>query len=526
MGFITPQRDRLQSTALDELVPQDAKCRFVVDLVEQLDLERLYARYSSQGGSAFDPKTMLATWFFAYSEGLCSTRKLEVRCQRDLHFIYVSGNLRPDHTSLSRFRKRHLDLMADYFVELIDMAQKRACSDFSEIALDGTKIQAAASAKKSKDTEALARYVRAVRHRIDEYMQCCQELEAAEDATDAVEVNAPEPLDQARGQLDRLERLETRLLERQGQLEARKETLKPEHRNKHQINLTDPEACYQTGSCRVGYNAQVAVDTKTQLIVSCDVVPDRNDKQQFVAQYQRVERNLGADPARGYNTDSGYHSLETLVYIDQHGIDAVVADPAPEHRSSSPEEGSPATVADLEAAGKRLLRSVFLYDARADCYRCPAGERLVFVGKRKQRSRIQRLYRASACATCRLQGLCVKNARGLRQIYRDADEALAEQMARRLQQTQGRARLKRRRETVEPAIGNVKSNLGFGRFTLHGLAQVRGEFALMCIGHNIGKLYRLLGGLFTAFSRGLVKRYKAALRAYQRTRRRSRLSLG
>ena len=524
MGFITPQRERLQSIALDELIAQDAKCRFVVDLVERLDLQSLYARYSTQGGDAFDPKTMLATWFFAYSEGVASTRKLEQRCQRDLHFIYVSGNLRPDHTSLSRFRKGHLDLMADYFVELVHMAQQQACSDFSEIAIDGTKIQAAASAKKSKDTEALARYLRAVRHRIDEYMERAQELEANDEDDD--EAAAEAALEQTRHELSRLQELETRLLERQEQLEARKQTIKAEYRQGHQINLTDPEACYQTGSCRVGYNAQVGVDTKTQLIVSCDVVQDRNDKQQFIAQYQQVERNLGADPARAYDLDSGYHTLETLAYIDHHGIDAVVADPTPEHRSGNPEKGPPATVAALEAGGKRLLRSAFVYDAEADCYHCPAGEQLVFVGKRKQKRRIQRLYRASGCLVCSLKALCVKNALGLRQIYRDEQEALAEQMSRRLEQTEARARLKRRRETVEPAIGNVKSNLGFRRFSLHSLAQVRGEFTLMCIGHNLNKLYRLLGGLFYAFYRGLEKRYKTAQQAYQRTRRRYRLSFG
>lgn len=97
----------------------------------------------------------------------------------------------------------------------------------------------------------------------------------------------------------------------------------------------------------MGYNAQVGVDTKTQLIVSCDVVQDRNDKQQFAPQYQQIERNLGADPARAYALDSGYHTLDTLAYIDHHGIDAVVADPTPEHRSGR--EGPLATVAALEA---------------------------------------------------------------------------------------------------------------------------------------------------------------------------------
>ena len=72
----------------------------------------------------------------------------------------------------------------------------------------------------------------------------------------------------------------------------------------------------------------------------------------------------------------------------------------------------------------------------------------------------------------------------------------------------------------------MKSNLGFRRFSLHSLAQVRGEFTLMCIGHNLNKLYGLLGGLFYAFYLRLEKRYKTALQAYQRTRRRYRLSFG
>ncbi len=137
---------------------------------------------------------------------------------------------------MSRFRKGQLDLMADSFVEWVHMAQEQAGSDFSEIAIDGTKIQAAASAKKSKDTEALARYVRGVRHRIDESMQRAQELEANAEAND--EAAAEAALEQARYELSRLQELETRLLERQEQREARKETLKAEYRQGHQIRPT------------------------------------------------------------------------------------------------------------------------------------------------------------------------------------------------------------------------------------------------------------------------------------------------
>ena len=111
MGFITTDRNQMHllGYCLDDFVSTDAKCRFIAKIVSQLDLGKLYDDYSTQGNDAFEPSLMLATWFYAYSEGITSTRKVEAGCKRDLHFIYISGNLQPDHSSLSRFRKRHLN---------------------------------------------------------------------------------------------------------------------------------------------------------------------------------------------------------------------------------------------------------------------------------------------------------------------------------------------------------------------------------------------------------------------------------
>jgi transposase len=175
MGFITNNRNQISfiGYSLDDFVGQQAKCRFVVQLVSELDLQTLYNEYSEQGNDAFDPAAMLSTWFFAYSEGVTSTRKLEARCQRDLHYIYVSANLRPDHSSLSRFRKKHLHLLAEYFLQIVQLAMGRGIANFKSIAMDGSKIQASSSPKRSKDTESLSRYLSEVRKNIAEYMQHC-----------------------------------------------------------------------------------------------------------------------------------------------------------------------------------------------------------------------------------------------------------------------------------------------------------------------------------------------------------------
>ena len=142
MGFITANREQLTlfGYSLDDFVDESAKCRFIVQLVNRLDLNDLYADYSTQGGDAFEPAVLLATWFLAYSEGQTSTRKLEGLCLRDMHYIYTSGHLKPDHTSLSRFRQRHLERLPGYFVQMIRMAVEEGISDFKLIGIDGSKL--------------------------------------------------------------------------------------------------------------------------------------------------------------------------------------------------------------------------------------------------------------------------------------------------------------------------------------------------------------------------------------------------
>jgi len=175
MGFICNDRNQIEliGYSISDFVPKDNKSRFVVEIISRLDLSGLYSRYSNQGNDAYDPAAMLATWFLAYSEGVSSTRKLEKLCHYDLRFIYVSANLQPDHSSLSRFRKSHIGLMADYFVQLFKIAQQTGVSDFKAISIDGTKIKGACSSKQSYREDQLNRKLEALRKDIAEYMLRC-----------------------------------------------------------------------------------------------------------------------------------------------------------------------------------------------------------------------------------------------------------------------------------------------------------------------------------------------------------------
>jgi transposase len=485
MGFITASREQLTlfGYSLDDFVDLSARCRFIAKVVATLDLNELYGDYSSQGGDAFDPGILLATWFLAYSEGETSTRRLERLCGRDMHYIYTSANLKPDHCSLSRFRQRHLGRLPGYFMQIIRIAAEQGVSDFRLIGIDGSKLQAGCSPRQSRTGKALEEELQKVRGRIAEYLQRCELMDEEE--------SVPQDLPGLREKIARLQQLEKKLAERQSELMRRRAELQLKDRKKHRINLVEPEARQMNpvnGRLSIpGYNVQASVDTRSQLIVAADVTDERTDQKQFASQHQQAEANLGADVSRQYVADAGYHSLEQLAYVKEHQVDAVIADPRPERRR---EPTNHATAVPARA----FDRGSFHYDPKTDTYRCPANEVLPYAWQEKQHGRSKRIYQGQTCVGCTLRMQCLKttNPHRLRTVGRDQMEELAEAMLQKARSPDGRHRLDIRRMSSEPAFGNLKSNLGFHRFNLRGISKVKGEFFLMCIGHNLSKLHRLL----------------------------------
>jgi transposase len=501
MGFIAANRDQMSlfGYSLDDFVPAEARCRFVVRMVQELDLSGLYADYSPQGGDAYDPATLLATWFFAYSEGISSTRRLEALCGRDMHYMYVSANLRPDHTTLSRFRQRHADRLSEYFVQIIRLAAEREVSAFRHILIDGSKFQAACSSRQNRGAKELQAELAKVREGIAEYLKRSELLDE-EDAERG-------ELGEVRRKIERLKALERTLGERQTQLDERKRTLQAKDRSRHKINLVEPEARNMNQvngrPAAPAYNAQLSVDAETQLIVAAEVSDAPNDRNEFSRQHADVEENLGSDPERQYTTDAGYHSLKQLEYVDGQKVDAVIADPRPETRTvSDTEQKQPGQKSEV------FRRADFRYDKEADQYECPEGRRLTYWYTGNKRGRRIRRYRANGCQRCSQRKRCMRGCKPgtNRTIMRDEAEHLAEAMYGKATSPDGRRRLKERAMTVEPVIGNLKANLGFRRFRLRGKAKAGAEFLLMCIGHNLGKLHALMSGEFrrSAVAAGII----------------------
>jgi len=229
----------------------------------------------------------------------------------------------------------------------------------------------------------------------------------------------------------------------------------------------------------------LAVDCQTNIIAANDVNDEPHDRYQFKPMHQKAEENMPADSGRSYTTDAGYHSLDQLEYVEENDIDALIGEQKPLDRST---QKHPTVLETIQDEGRKVERRDFACHKDEDYYECPAGGRLFPASQGKKST----VYRAKSCSECPLVSACIQGKSKIKQIHRDHRESLAEKMSRKLHKDDAKFRMKARAASVEPVFGNLKQNLGFRRFNLFGLSQVKGEFNLMCIAHNLNTIFRLL----------------------------------
>ena len=430
--------------SLDEWLPADDEARFISETVDTvLDLGPVYASYeSAKGQPPYDPAMMLKVLLYGYSIGVTSSREIERRCVRDIAFRWLTGNQAPDYRSLARFRRRHLDVMKDLFTQVLAVCARAGLVRMGRVALDGTKVKAAASKHKAMSYDRLGPKIEALRGEVDELLA---RAEAADEAEDD-EFGADRRGDEVPVELATREKRIARMRAAKRELEddaARKAAAKargkaaakghgePEQEQagvdaagravveaKAQRNFTDPDSRIMKTNhgFEYAYNAQTIVDEASQVIIATDVVQDATDVQQLQPMRETMTCQLRAggidsDPVV-FLADAGYCSNENLAAT----------------------QTFPGTW--LIATGRERSGETFP-DAALPL---PQGA------------------------------------------------TLRQQMAHRLRQPDERAHYARRKAIVEPVFGQMKTRQNAGRFRLRGLDNVRSEWMLHTLCHNLRKL--------------------------------------
>jgi transposase len=345
---------------LGDCLPPEHLARFVVDSVALLDLSALYAHYGSRGGEPYAPEVLLGLLFYGYATGVFSSRKIERATYEAVPFRFIAGNLHPDHDTLATFRRTFLPELKDLFVQVLLLAQEAGVLRLGTISLDGTKIHADASKRKAVSYKRLREVETQLQAEVEELFALSEQSEQPE-VPDGLMVR-----DEIARRQDRLARLaeakavlEARAQERaaaeQADYEARMEQRAereratgrrsggppptppaPGARSGDQDNFTDPESRIMKNPTNAGfeqdYNAQVAVDQGSLLIVGNALSNHPNDSQEAEPTLEAIPAAIGTPEAAAL--DAGYFGPATLTACAKRGIESYIATGRDPHHPS------------------------------------------------------------------------------------------------------------------------------------------------------------------------------------------------
>jgi transposase len=443
--------------SLHDGLPEKHLARFLVDVVDALDLRAIHASYDEKDGrgqAAYAPAMMVRVLLYGYCTGTYSSRKMQAKTYEDVAFRYLAADEHPDHSTLAEFRQRHLEALAALFTQGLQLCQKAGLVKLGHVAIDGTKIQGNASKHKAMSYERMGETEKKLKAEVEALLQFAEAVDAVEDDQYGKGKSGDElPAELARRESRRAQiraakaelesearqkaeekkaAAEARIAERREQ-EARtgkkaggRDPQAPDPEQaapdaKAQRSFTDPESRImpsgsQKGSFLQGYNAQAAVDGKAQVIVAAEVTQQTTDNHQLLPMLEQVEQNVGARP-EAVSADSGYWNPEQVEKILVQGIDLHVATGKQKHGETS----------------KSVSEDP---------------------------------------------------------IYSGPELTLRERMKRKLKTEVGRNLYRMRKAIVEPVFGQIKEWRGFRRFLLRGVRKVRAEWKLICLTHNLLKLFR------------------------------------
>lgn len=429
---------------------------FIMEVVGELDLQKITSKYdrSKGGNAAFHPQMMVTLLIYAYCVGIISSRKIEKAAYEIVPFRVICAGCYPDHDTIADFRRRHLKELSGLFLQVLQLCQKAGLVKLGHVSLDGTKVKANASKHKAMSYDRMEKTIGELDREVRELLKQARETDYAEDkryGKGKSEEDLPERLRfkearlkkireakaaleaeaKAAAQVKALE-VEKRLAERaEAEAETGKkiagkppvapdpETAVPEARA--QKNFTDPESRIMKDGASKGfeqaYNAQIVVDSATQIIVASGVTQETNDKKQLVPMMEKTKQNLGSLPEK-VSADAGYFSETNITAKDLTEVDLYIPPDRQKHGSNA----------------------------------LPANEELAVTTKK--------------------------------------DLSVADQMREKLRAEAGQDVYKHRKEIVEPVFGQIKEIRGFRRFSFRGKEKVGFEWDLVCLTHNLLKLFR------------------------------------
>jgi transposase len=441
------------------------------------------------GRRAYDPKILLKAVLFAYSRGLISSRRIERACRENVTLMALSGNQRPDHSTIAAFVSSMKDEILPLFRDVLLVCEQENLLGGTFFALDGVKLPSNASKRWSGTLSDIRKKKEKIEQKVMQLLE--QQITADQDSDrDLPDVSSREK------QIDKLqkqaERIEKWLEENDAKIGSNGREL--------QSNITDNESAKMMTSHGTiqGYNAQALVDKEHQVIMHAEAFGRGQDNENLAPMVDAAKENLKEIGQtedyfenKIFTADTNYHNQSTLEKCQEEKLDAYIPD-----RKFRTRDKRFATQSRYQPKkGKKFVLQDFKYDQAQDCYICSNDKILRLKAKRVISDRnIYRRYMADAkdCSCCLLASRCIHRKNGKRRtldVPIGAEENnFSKAMLEKVDSEKGRKIYPQRMAIVEPVFANIRFQKRMDRFTLRGKIKVNIQWMLYCIVHNIEKI--------------------------------------
>ena len=486
--------------SLEELIDPNHPVRIVNQVVDNLNLDPILAKYDGGGCPAYHPRMMLKVLVYGYVTNRYSSRKIEEALQQNVHFMWLSGMSYPDHNTINRFRSDRLKgVLREVFSQVVDLLIDHGHITLKEAYLDGTKIEANAN----RYTFVWGRTIKYNRERIKNQLKELWSY-AEQVAKEEMEHNEPESFEEINAEkvFQTIKQIDQVLLGKEvdkkvkqklnyarkqwpGALDKYQE-YEQKMGQRNSLSKTDPDATFMTmkedhmhnGQLKPGYNWQIS--TQNQYILGYTLHQTTTDTATLPSHIESLKENLGQVPET-LVADAGYGSEENYEYLEDNDIEAYVKFSYFHKEQTQKWKENPQKLENLH------------YNEQKDCYYCPMGQRMTLVKEPRRRIsndyvQNKKAYQAQNCAGCPMRGPCHKQKYN-RIIEVNPRLVRYKQMAReKLNSEAGLKYRSQRPVDVEAVFGNIKYNHNFKRFLLRGMEKVEIEAGLVSLAHNLRKM--------------------------------------
>ncbi len=458
--------------SIDEYVNHNHPVRAYDAFVDSLDLKDLGITYDAKrvGNSSYDPRTMIKLWTYGPSYGQESSRTLERSIHENVSFIWLMGGLKPDHKTISEFRRNNKEALAKIIKLCARLCIKLNLIEGNILFTDGTKIRANASRHKNHTKKHYEKQLKEIDSRIEEMLNRCDQIDEQESHLDSFV--------KMKDELANNEQLRSKIKEALAEFEQRGE--KTKNGKERTVNMTDTDSALMRSvqGSHASYNVQSVVDEKHGLIVNTDVVSAGTDVNQFAQQITQAEEVTGKE-CKIACADAGYADTEELEKIHERGNTKVIV---PSQRQALHKEESP------------FSKSAFTYDEKTDTYCCPEGHVLIYKREKEKNKREYRIANAHTCNQCIHYGTCTKSKHG-RRITRLRNEQIKEYLEKQYEDEESQEIYALRKARVEHPFGHIKHNLGKTHFHMRTRQGAQAETSIAATCFNIARMITIFGGV-------------------------------